>query len=54
MQLLADSLDYPNFKDAVDRTPGQRHKPCHEVWEVMAKVLGAFGRAGRMKRGELR
>lgn len=35
MLALAETVTYPNFKDAVDRTPAQRHKPYHEIWAIM-------------------
>lgn len=44
---LAETLDYSNFKGDIDRTPDQRHKPYHEVWDVLAEALGAYGRPGR-------
>jgi len=46
LAFLGRTLDYPNFKDKADATPGQRHKPYHEVWGVMADALGAYGRKG--------
>lgn len=47
LAFLGRSLDYTNFKGKVDATPGQRHKPYHEVWRVMADSLGAYGRKRR-------
>ncbi len=47
---LADTLDYSNFKGKISETPDQRHKPYHEVWDVMATALGAYGAPGRAKR----
>ena len=47
---LADSLDYPNFKAEIDHTPDQCHKPYHEVWGVMARALGSYGRPGQRTR----
>ena len=47
MTHLAESLDYSNFKGKIDTTPDQRHKPYHEVWDVMAKALGAYGQPGK-------
>lgn len=44
MGFLGRTLDYPNFKGRIDATPDQRHKPYHEVWQVMADALGAYGR----------
>ena len=49
MRFLADSVDYSNFKDTVDRTPDQCHKPYHGVWDVLAEALGAYGRPGKRK-----
>ena len=50
LEFLGNKLDYGNFKDCVDRTPGQSHKPYHEVWGVLADVLGAYGSKGSVKR----
>ena len=50
MQFLALTLDYPNFKSRIDATPGQSHKPYHQVWRVLAEALGAYGRPGRAAR----
>ena len=47
MRFLGATLDYPNFKDKIDATAGQSHKPYHEVWRVLAEALGAYGRPGR-------
>lgn len=47
LEFLGKTLDYANFKGKVDATPDQRHKPYHEVWDVMAEALGAYGRKGR-------
>jgi hypothetical protein len=41
---LGESLDYDNFKNKIDRTADQKHKPYHEVWGVLARALGAYGR----------
>lgn len=49
LDFLGRTLDYPNFKSEVDSTPGQRHKPYHEVWRVMAEALGAYGKKGRRR-----
>jgi hypothetical protein len=35
MLALAETVTYPNFKDAAARAPGQRQKPYHEVWAIM-------------------
>lgn len=43
LAFLADNIDYSNFKDKIDRTPDQAHKPYHEVWGVLARALGAYG-----------
>ena len=53
LEFLGNELDYGNFKDCIDRTPGQLHKPYHEVWGVLADALGAYGRKGKAK-GEIR
>ncbi len=50
MEFLANSLDYGNFKGKIDATSGQRHKPYHDVWNVMAEALGAYGRPGTANR----
>ncbi len=47
LQFLGETLDYSNFKGQVDQTPDQRRKPYHEVWDVLADALGAYGRPGR-------
>lgn len=44
---LGEDIDYPNFKGEVDKRPDQRRKPYHEVWRVLARALGSYGRAGR-------
>jgi hypothetical protein len=46
MATLGDSVDYPNFKAQIDRDPAQRRKPYHEVWAVLARALGAYGKKG--------
>jgi hypothetical protein len=43
---LGETLDYGNFKDTVDSTPDQKHKPYHDIWSVLAKALGAYGQPG--------
>ncbi len=42
LNFLGETLDYDNFKDKVDRTPDQKHKPYHKIWGVMADALGAY------------
>ena len=44
LKFLGESLDYDNFKAKIDRTSDQRHKPYHEVWQVLVDALGAYGR----------
>ena len=51
MAFLAADLDYANFKGRIDTTPDQKHKPYHEVWDVMAEALGAYGRPGSRSGG---
>jgi hypothetical protein len=46
LEFLGASLDYDNFKSKIDATPDQRHKPYHQVWQVLANALGAYGRKG--------
>jgi hypothetical protein len=43
MAFLGNNLDYSNFKDKIDKTPTQAHKPYHKVWQVLADALGAYG-----------
>ena len=47
LQCLGETLDYSNFKGKIDHTPDQERKPYHEVWQVMADALGAYGREGK-------
>ena len=47
LKFLGETLDYENFKGKIDMTPDQKRKPYHEVWQVMADALGAYGRKGR-------
>lgn len=48
---LGETLDYSNFKGKIDSTPDQAHKPYHEVWDVLANALGAYGhKPGWMRR----
>lgn len=37
MMFFAANLDYPNFKDKIKATPGQKDKlgSYHEIWHVM-------------------
>ena len=43
MAMLATSLDYPNFKSAIARTPDQRDKldAFHRIWAIMAHLQEA-------------
>ncbi len=47
MEFLGNTVDYSNFKDRIDATSDQAHKPYHEIWGVLARVLGAYGRRGK-------
>lgn len=49
LHFLATSLDYNNFKDHIDRSTDQKAKSraYHDVWGVMARALGTYGRAGK-------
>lgn len=49
MSNVAEACDYSNFKAQIDSDPAQRHKPYHEVWGVLARALGAYGRKGDKK-----
>jgi hypothetical protein len=44
LKFLGETIDYDNFKDKIDQTPDQNHKPYHEVWGILADALGAYGR----------
>jgi hypothetical protein len=44
LRFLGETIDYDNFKDKIDQTPDQNHKPYHEVWGILANALGAYGR----------
>ncbi len=44
MNFLGENIDYSNFKDKIDRTPNQARKPYHQIWRVVAKALGAYGK----------
>ena len=46
MWWLTATCDYPNFKARIDATLDQRRKPYHEVWSVLARALGAYGKEG--------
>lgn len=46
MDALGKDIDYPNFKAEIDQRPDQARKPYHEVWGVIARALGAYGRKG--------
>ena len=46
MAWLTRTCDHPNFKAQIDSDPAQRRKPYHEVWAVIARALGAYGRKG--------
>jgi hypothetical protein len=47
LKFLGETIDYDNFKDKIDQTPDQKHKPYHEVWGILANALGAYGRKPR-------
>ena len=47
LRFLATTIDYPNFKARINTTADQAHKPYHEVWQVLADALGAYGHPGR-------
>lgn len=47
LTFLGETLDYGNFKGKIDQTPNQRRKPYHEVWQIMAEALGAYGAEGK-------
>jgi len=44
---LAANINYDNFKARIDGDPEQAHKPYHDVWAVMARALGAYGKPGK-------
>ena len=50
MRYLGATVDYPNFKGQIAATPDQAHKPYHQVWDVLAAALGAYGRSGAARR----
>lgn len=37
-------IDYPNFKNSIDRSDIPRHEAYLSVWQVMAKAFGSYGR----------
>jgi hypothetical protein len=37
-------IDYPNFKNSIAHSDGNRHDAYMGVWQVMARAFGAFGR----------
>jgi hypothetical protein len=47
LAFLGRTLNYSNFKGKIATIPDQRHKPYHEVWQVMADSLGAYGHPAR-------
>lgn len=47
MAWIGRTCDYDNFKSRIDSDPRQKHKPYHEVWGVLARALGAYGRKGQ-------
>jgi hypothetical protein len=47
LKFLGGIIDYDNFKDKIDETPDQKHKPYHEIWGILADALGAYGRKPR-------
>ena len=50
LHFLGETLDYDNFKDKINRTPDQKHKPYHKVWGVIADALGAYGSKPKWQR----
>ena len=40
----AVAIDYPNFKGSIPRSEGARSAAYHDVWGVLARAFGAFGR----------
>ncbi|MDP7249332.1 MAG: hypothetical protein QGF00_07015 [Planctomycetota bacterium] len=47
LAFLAATLDYDNFKGRIDQTSDQKHKPYHEIWDIMYEALGGYGRPGK-------
>lgn len=37
-------IDYPNFKNSIDRADGPRHEAYFDVWQTMAKAFGSYGK----------
>jgi hypothetical protein len=52
MTFLSNNIDYDNFKDKIDKTPEQRRKPYHKIWQVLADALGAYGMPPKKNGGE--
>jgi hypothetical protein len=44
MVLLAETIDYSNFKGQIARTPDQRHKPYPAIHDLLVEILGGYGR----------
>ena len=46
MQFLGDTLDYSNFKNTVANLSEQRdkHAVYEDIWRVMLKTFGGYGR----------
>jgi len=53
LEFLGDTVDYDNFKNRIDATKDQAHKPYHKVWQVMADALGAYGSGGKSRRKDI-
>lgn len=47
MAWLARTCDYPNFKAQIDSDPAQKRKPYHEIWGILARAPGSYGRDGK-------
>ena len=47
LKFLGETIDYDNFKDKIDETPDQKHKPYYEIWDILADALEAYGRKPR-------
>jgi hypothetical protein len=45
---LVDAIDYPNFKDSIDADDPDRHSAFSDVWSVLVRWFGAYGRPGRV------
>lgn len=54
LEFVGETLDYDNFKNKIARTADQQNKPYHEVWSVLAKALGAYGRKPEDPKGKRR